>query len=125
VVPAIWQAVYELGGDELAHKILKRVSLALAEHYRAKITVEKPQERLEQLVRLLTEEGGLIDAQETREGQLVLYKRSCPFISMVDERRSVCYIDQEMLSAIVGCPVRQTACRHEGDPCCAFEIVSE
>jgi predicted ArsR family transcriptional regulator len=125
VVPAIWRAIDRIGGDELAAKVRKQVSRSLADHYNAKITAKKPQERLRQLIGLLTAEGGLIEAVEDKGGQLVLYKRSCPFISMVDPRRSVCHIDQEMMTAVVGRPVRQTACRHEGSPCCTFEIVEE
>jgi DeoR family transcriptional regulator, suf operon transcriptional repressor len=123
VVPAIWQAIHSVGGDELISKVLKRVSRTMAEHYNRQITAKKPHERLQQLMKLLMAEGGLIEAVEDADGQLVLHKRSCPFISMVDERRSVCYIDQEMMSAVVGRPVRQMACRHEGAPCCTFEIV--
>ena len=122
VVPAIWRAIREIGGENMARKVLKRVSRTLAEHYNGQITAKRPSERLRQFIGLLTAEGGLIEVVENGDGQLVLYKRSCPFLSMVDEERSVCYIDQEMLSAVVGRPVRQTACRHEGDPCCTFEI---
>jgi DeoR family transcriptional regulator, suf operon transcriptional repressor len=122
VVPAIWRAIGEVGGDELTDKVLKGVSRALAEHYNGKIAAKKPQERLRHFIDLLTAEGALIEAVEDDQGQLVLYKRSCPFISMVDDRRNVCHIDQEVLSAVVGRPVRRTACRHEGAPCCTFEI---
>ena len=123
VVPAVWRAIREVGGDELATKILKHVSQSIAEYYSSQIAAKKPEARLQQLIKLLEDEGGLIEAVQEDDGQLVLYKRSCPFVSMVDEHRSVCFIDQEVLSAVVGRPVRQTACRHEGDPCCAFEIV--
>jgi DeoR family transcriptional regulator, suf operon transcriptional repressor len=123
LAPAIWRAIREVGGDDLSRKILKRVSRALAEHYSRKITAKKPPERLRQFIDLLTAEGGLIEAVEDDQGQLVLYKRSCPFISMVDSQRSVCVIDLEVLTEVVGRPVRQTACRHEGAPCCTFEIV--
>jgi predicted ArsR family transcriptional regulator len=122
VVPAIWRAISEVGGEELTKKVLKRVSRVLAEYYNRKITAKKPQERLRQFINLLSAEGGLIEAVEDGHGQLVLYKRSCPFMSMVDEGRSVCHIDQDVLHAVVGRPVRQTACRHDGAPCCTFEI---
>jgi DeoR family transcriptional regulator, suf operon transcriptional repressor len=125
VAPAIWRAIRDVGGDEMVKKVVKRVGRTLAEYYSGKITAKKPQERLRQLITLLTAEGGLVDAAESGKRQLVLRKRSCPFISMVDEHREVCRVDQEMLSAVVGRPVRQTACRHEGAPCCTFEIVGE
>jgi predicted ArsR family transcriptional regulator len=124
VVPAIWQAVREVGGEDLARKVLKRVSRTLADYYNDKITAKRAPERLRQFIDLLTAEGGLIEAVENGNGRCLLYKRSCPFISMVDAERSVCFIDREMLSAVVGRPVRQTMCRHDGDPCCTFEIGS-
>jgi predicted ArsR family transcriptional regulator len=122
VAPAVWQAIRDVGGEELLRKVLKRVSRTLAGYYNEKITAKRAPERLRQFIGLLTAEGGLVDAVDDGDGRWVLRKRSCPFISMVDPERSVCFIDREMLSAVVGRPVRQTMCRHEGDPCCAFEI---
>jgi predicted ArsR family transcriptional regulator len=124
VAPAIWQAVREIGGEQMARRVLKRVSRTLAEHYNSQITATRPPDRLRQFIDLLSAEGGLIEAVENGQGRLVLRKRSCPFLSMIDNERSVCIIDREMLSAVVGRPVRQTACRHEGDPCCTFEMGS-
>jgi predicted ArsR family transcriptional regulator len=125
VVPAIWQAIRELGGEELNQKVLKRVSRTLADHYNHQITAKKPRERLDKYIDLLMAEGALIEVVENGDGQLMLHKRSCPFISMIDQQRTVCYIDQEMLKAVVGRPIRQTACRHEGDPRCTFEIAGQ
>ena len=125
VVPAIWQAIHDVGGEALTAKILKQVSFDMAEHYNSRVTAKKPQDRLRQLIDVLASEGCLIEAVEGDQGQWVLYKRSCPFVTMVDQRRNVCHIDQAILSKVVGRPVRKTACRHEGAPCCAFEIVDE
>lgn len=125
VVPAIWRAIREVGGEELNRKVLKRVSRSLADHYNHKVTAKRPQDRLRQFIDQLAAEGGLLDAVEDDEGRWLLLKRSCPFISMVDQERSVCHIDQEMMAAVVGRPVRQVACRHDGAPCCKFEIDGE
>ena len=125
VVPSIWCAIRDLGGDDLLKKIVKRVGRALAEHYNGKITAKKPPERLRQLVALLAAEGVLVDAVESGKRRLSLRKRSCPFISMIDQRRAVCHVDIELLSAVVGRPVRQTGFRGDGHPCCTFEIVDD
>ena len=122
VVPAIWRAIEDIGGSELSQKVLGQVSHALAEHYNRKITAEQPDQRLLQMTALLREEGTLVEVIE-EDGQIAMYKRSCPFISMLDEARSVCCVDQAMMTAVVGRPVRRTSCRHDGDPCCTFEIV--
>jgi predicted ArsR family transcriptional regulator len=121
VVPAIWKALDEIGGGELKNKVLKKVSRNLAELYNKKITAKKPEDRLRQLMAIFIEEGGILESME-EDGQLVVYKRSCPFITMIDENRTICTVDLDMMSQVVGRPVLRTACRHEGDPCCKIEI---
>ena len=121
VVPAMWRAIDKIGGTRLTQQVLKHVARGLAEHYRRKITAKEPEKRLQQMTQLLREEGVLVEIQE-ENGQVVLRKRSCPFISMLDEARNVCCVDVEMLTAVVGRRVRRTACRHDGDPCCEFEL---
>jgi len=121
VVPAIWRALEGVGGEELIRKVIRRVGKTLAENYSAKITGKKPDERLRQMTKLLNAEGGLTEAVMVN-GHLVLQKRSCPFLRLLDENRSICCVDLEMMTHIVGKPVRRTACRHDGAPCCTFEI---
>jgi len=121
VVPAIWKAIEDIGGEDLIHKILRSVSRRLTKYYQERITASGPRQRLEQFTALLEEEGGMVDLV-AKDGQITIGKRTCAFISMFDDKRRVCEIDVEMLSAIVGCPVRQTSCRHDGDACCQFEI---
>jgi len=123
VVPAIWQAIDEFGGEKLTQAILSRVSARIADYYREKIKSRSPAERLRELAEVLRDEGGLVEVSGTPE-QLVLHKRSCAFISMLDDKHSVCEVDQQLLSAVIGCPIRRIACRHSGDPCCSFEICS-
>jgi predicted ArsR family transcriptional regulator len=121
VVPAVWRAVDQIGCPELTKAILEKVSRLLADHYCAKITAIDPKPRLLQFMRVLEEEGGLVEVTE-REGHLTVSKRSCAFLSMCDEKRTVCAIELDMISAIVGCPVRRVACRHDGSPRCSFEL---
>jgi predicted ArsR family transcriptional regulator len=122
VVPAIWKAIDELGGRDLVRKVLRRVTQQMVEHYRPRISGKSPPDRLRQMTQLLTEEGHLVEIAEDDEGTLVMRKRSCPFISMFEEMRAVCDVDLDLLSAVVGAPVERTACRHDGAPCCTFEL---
>ena len=121
LVPAIWKAVHEIGGEKLMQRIRHSVSRSLTAHYRTKITASEPKKRLDQFRKILDQEGGLVDLA-TKDGQITITKRSCAFISMFEPHRHVCEIDIELISAIAGCPVRLTACRHDGAPCCQFEI---
>jgi len=124
LVPAIWRAIRKEGGEELSRRIVRRVSREMAAYYKRRITGKRPRDRFRQLARLLREEGAVVETEESN-GKLVMYKRSCPFISMLDEHQTVCSVDQEMMRAIVGRPVRRIDCRHDGAPCCAFEITDK
>lgn len=124
LVPAIWEAIEEVGGSDLVGRVLHCVSRTLASHYRQKISSTKPRDRLKQLARLLRDEGVLLQVDEVKDGSLVVHKRNCPFISMYDESGAVCAVDLEMMRDVVGADVVRTACRHEGSPCCSFAIAS-
>jgi len=122
VVPAMWKAIAEIGGSELTRKVVRKVTRSLAEQYRARVDGRTPEERFVQMVHVMREEGALVDTEKDREGHLVMRKRSCPFISMFEESQTVCGLDQDLISAVVGAPVSRIAHRHKGDPCCAFRL---
>jgi predicted ArsR family transcriptional regulator len=121
VVPAIWKAIEAIGGEELVRKIIRSVSRSMADHYRKRITATDPRKRIEQFTAILEQEGGLFDLAN-KNGHLTVTKRSCAFVSMFDEQRNVCAIDLELMSSIAGCPVKLISCRHDGDPCCQFDV---
>jgi predicted ArsR family transcriptional regulator len=124
LVPSIWQAVYEVGGERLKQQVLDRVSLEMAEHYKRQIDGRTPAERLRQFSEVLAQQGDVVEIDEKADGRLVLSKRSCGFYSMFEPSRVVCCVDEAMTSRVVGAPVVRTACRHDGAPCCRFELVS-
>jgi len=124
LVPAIWQAIEHVGADKLTKKIVRRVSRTMADYYGRRVMAKAPADRFRELTQLLRSEGALVDVAE-EEGRLVLHKRSCLFLPLAGEKRANCNVDLEMMSEVVGCPVRRTACRHDGAPCCTFEIVPQ
>jgi predicted ArsR family transcriptional regulator len=122
LVPAIWQAIEDAGGDKLTKKIVRHVSRTMADHYARRVMSRAPEARFRELTQLLSSDGALVDITE-EEGRLVLHKRSCLFMPLAGQKRANCNVDLDMMSEVVGCPVRRTACRHDGAPCCTFEIV--
>lgn len=121
VVPAIWKAIRSAGGEKLTRKIVRNVTASLSKHYQAKITATEPKDRLRQYIAILEREGGLVELA-SKDGQVYVTKRNCPFIAMFEEERNVCAIDLDLMASIAGCPVRHVDCRHEGAPCCRFEV---
>lgn len=124
VVPALWRAIDRIGSVDLTRQVLDYASEELAEHYRRRISGTTPEERLREMCQLLEDEGCIVEIDEEEDGQLSMRRRSCPFISMFEESRSVCQVDKRVLSLVVGAPVEQKTCRHDGAPCCTFELVS-
>jgi DeoR family transcriptional regulator, suf operon transcriptional repressor len=122
--PVIWQAIKSVCGDESAQKVLHELSVLLAEQYQSQIKANTPEERLRKMNDLLYEEGVLVEVHEDKYGKVTLRQRSCPFATLFDEARTACSLDQMVMSLVVGKPVRRIWCRHDGDPCCVFEIVS-
>jgi len=124
LVPAIWKAIGEVCDDKTVDKLLLLVSHSLADHYRPMVTAKDPEGRLKQMVKLFQNEGVLFRVEKTEDGGLMVHKRSCPFFSMYEESGAVCCVDLEMMKDVVGAEVVQTACRHEGAPCCSFALES-
>jgi predicted ArsR family transcriptional regulator len=122
LVPAMWDAITHIGGEELKRKVLNRVSRTMAKHYRDRIKGKTPRKRAAELAELLREEGSLVDVEDERNGQIVVRIRACQFYSMFEDTRSVCAVDQNVLRLVLGAPVRQVDCRHDGDACCSFAI---
>ena len=121
VIPAIWKVLEGIGGNELLQQTLERLAEALANHYRSRITAKTPEERLRQLADLLQEDGEVAEVDSKKKS--LLQKKSCGFFCMIDPpHRNVCRLDEKMLGMVVGQPIQRTACRHEGAPCCCFEI---
>ncbi|MHB1035294.1 MAG: helix-turn-helix transcriptional regulator [Pirellulales bacterium] len=120
IVPALWEAITSLGGEDFALDVLRRVSHVLAGQYKQRITAKGPHERLVQLTRLLDQQG-LTDFQD-ENGQWVMRQRSCPFFGLLDDSRAVCRVHEDMINEIVGAPLERLSCRLNGDPCCSFEI---
>ncbi len=121
VVPAIWRAIRKIGGQKLIQQVIQEVTQELVIYYSEKITASQPEKRLRQLLELWQQEGCVVDMSE-RNGRIIFQKRSCPFLSMYEASGDICYVDRELISAIVGHPVRRVTYRHEGAPCCTFEL---
>lgn len=122
--PLVWRAIQSVCGDELAENVLDELSLRLAERYRRRITETTPEGRLRRMNDLLSEEGVVVEVDE-HDGNITLRQLSCPFAMMFEETRVACCMDQKVMSHVVGKPVRRISCRHDGDPCCVFEIVAD
>lgn len=81
------------------------------------------EQRLDYLVRLLSEEGFLSTWERTADGyRLVEY--SCPYLSIGSTHGEVCNFDKQLMSGVLQLEVRQDSCMLHGSNCCQFSIVT-
>ena len=122
IFPVLWEAVSAVCGKDLAGEVHHRIATAIVEHYRPYVTDRTTSGRARQLVKRLLEEGHLVDMAEEGHGCLVVHNRSCGFLAMCDENRTACGIHLSGIAGVLGAELRMTECRHDGAPCCSFEI---
>ncbi len=126
VVPAMWQAIEDIGGSKLRRQVLRRVSRSMADHYKSHIKGKTPEKRLREFAKLLhDQEGNLAEVESPGKGRLLVRRRNCSYFSMFEESRAVCQLDEMVFTQVVGTRVKRIACRHDGEPCCVFEITGD
>lgn len=71
--------------------------------------------------------GNRLPVLTTGEGLPVLDIEVCPYptLSDADPERTMCRLEEEMLSEALGKPVHLAQCRLDGDDCCQFTPVAE
>jgi predicted ArsR family transcriptional regulator len=123
VVPSAWRAIRKRLGDKILHQICYDIACDLAESYARQLTTSTPKERIHEFVSFLVRNGRLVECQEC-DGNIIIKKFNCPFISMVEDTRTVCYIDQLCMQLLSGeeTSVELTENRLDGQTCCTFLI---
>lgn len=121
VVPSAWRAIRKRLGEQTLHQIGNDIAGDIADFYSRKLTASTPKKRIYEFVSFLIHNGRLIECKESK-GNIEMKKFNCPFISMVEDTRTVCYIDRLCMQMLIGddAVVEQTENRLDGHLCCKF-----
>ncbi len=80
------------------------------------------EQRLDELVRLRAQEGGVSEWERTNQGYLI-HEYNCASPSLHDERHRVCAIEERYLARLLDARVERVACRCDGDrPGCTYLV---
>ncbi|MBX6315050.1 MAG: MarR family transcriptional regulator [Isosphaeraceae bacterium] len=119
----LWEEMMRTIEDRKLRRLLfGRITERLAELYRAQVTGDGWEGRLEQLGSLLHERG--IEAEVVRrEGDAlpVLKQHSCPYFELAEVDHAICALERKMFEKVVGRGLRLSHCRLDGDRSCDFE----
>ena len=110
--------------EEVINEIFEGVVNTVLEDHRGEFEHLPLEQRLDYLVKLLSDEGFLSTWEKTPNGyRLVEY--SCPYLSIGSTHAEVCNFDKQLMSGVLQLQVQQDSCMLHGANCCQFSIENE
>ncbi len=122
---ALWDEVLAIEDAPLRSNMIRRVSARMGGAFRRMLPEGSLNERLQSLANLMSARR-IPASVDFREGLTVLAVHACPYpdLTQRDQDRSVCQMEQQVLSEAVGQPMELTQCKLDGHGCCQFQPVS-
>jgi len=121
---ALWEEIREIKDPEVRRGLLGRISGRMAALYATQIRGSTLDERMESLAVLFRERQIPFDVDRSRDLP-VLHARACPYPELAERDRSVCAMEKNLFSELLGENVRLSNCRLDGHACCTFEPTKE
>ncbi len=117
---ALWEEVRLVQDPEVRRGLIQRLSHRLSQMYVGQVDGASIRERMEQLGHLFEERH--IPFNVGPQGELpILTVYACPYPELARDDRSICNMERQMFTEVLGTELNQTECRLDGDACCSFE----
>jgi DeoR family suf operon transcriptional repressor len=120
---ALWREIRDIKDEQVRRGLLSRISQKMAGFYQAEIRGNDLESRMESLAELFNERQIPISV-EFSEGMPVLNILACPYPELASLDRSVCAMERQMFTELLGTDVRLDMCRLDGETRCTFEARS-
>ena len=117
---ALWDEMRAIRDPEVRRGLLARISGRMATLYAAQIRGSNLDERMQSLADLFRERQIQFDVERSHELP-VLHAHACPYPELAERDRSVCAMEKNLFSELLGENVRLSNCRLDGHSCCTFE----
>ncbi len=115
----LWQEVLGIEDARHRHNVVKRIASALKALYADAIHGTTLKARMESLHELLEKRRVRCDV-DTPGGVPTLTLRDCPYLDLAEVDCTVCQMETELFSQLLGDEVELSQCRLDGHPCCQF-----
>jgi len=120
----LWEEIRAIRDPEVRRGLLGRISGRMAAQYSTQIRGSTLDERMESLAELFRERQIPFDVDRSRDLPM-LHARACPYPELAERDRSVCAMEKNLFSELLGENVRLSNCRLDGHACCTFEATRE
>lgn len=118
----VLETIQDMYGREAIDAVFRMRSENILEKYRAKITAQTLDARLDQLTRLREADGYMSTWQKDDNGLFVLREANCPIFHVVEGCGAACDYDLNLLSNLLEAKVTRTTHLAAGDGACSYEV---
>jgi predicted ArsR family transcriptional regulator len=118
---ALWQEIRSIDDPDLRQRLLQSLAKRLVEMYADCVQGETAAERMRSLAKLFGERE-IPFVVEAKDGLPILRALACPYTGLAEEDRSICVVEKNLFSELMGEDLRLAHCRLDGQSCCTFEL---
>jgi predicted ArsR family transcriptional regulator len=103
--------------------LLDRIGARLAQQYAGQLRGQELEEKLRALADLLVAKGVGAEVRPALTGEgFVLHAGTCPYYAVVQDRREICGMEEQMLSRLLNADVKLGDCVLDGHVGCQFHV---
>ncbi len=117
---ALWREIVAIEDPAVRRALIQRVSRRLADTYQGSIEGQSVAQRMDQLA-LLFRDKRVSFAVDHDGAKPRLTALSCPYPDLANGDRSICAMERQLLTTLLGTRLHVLQCRQDGDSCCSFE----
>jgi predicted ArsR family transcriptional regulator len=114
----------EVGGQDgraLIDRVFDHVAESVADEYRSRVTSDRLEQRVQQVLMALTDEGILQEVEDSGDF-FTLKNAGCPYRSTAMETHACCDADRRTIELLLGTPVEQVMTVAEGGHQCEYLV---
>jgi DeoR family suf operon transcriptional repressor len=116
---ALWNEIREIKDDHVRQGLMSRISQKMAGIYQTDVHGTDLESRMESLAEIFGERQVPISV-EIKDGMPVLTVLACPYPELAAHDRSVCSMERQMFTELLGEDVHLDECRLDGQTRCTF-----
>ena len=126
---AMWREIVDVKDKAIRDKLVSAVAARLGQQFAMQFESDQTKDSFEDRMHKLSEvmSARQMVTEVTTAGELpVLDIGVCPFPTLTDasDDRTMCRLEEQMISEALGQPVHLSSCRLDGDECCQFSAVT-
>ncbi|EIC28909.1 putative transcriptional regulator [Methylomicrobium album BG8] len=110
-------------GPERFKDYMRKLGLKLAEKLRKRFEGNELNEKIDELLEIMTELGYAVQADaQTESDAFSIQAHNCVYHDLTKQHNEICEFDLALITALLGEKVEQLSCMAKGDCACKFRV---